>query len=253
MVTDLQKAGLWKRMAAWLLDVMLVAVLAVGAGALLSSALHYDSYSNQVQERYAYYEETYGVTFNISQAEFDAMTPQEQENYKLASQALNSDTVAIKAMDMVSSLILVIVSISLLAAILFLEFLIPLWLGNGQTVGKKAFGLGVVRIDSVRIGTFQLFARTLLGKYAVETMFPAFILLMMISGMIGIVGPMVIGALLLAQFVLMGVTKTDSAIHDLLAGTVVVDITSQQVFANTEELLEYTKKVHLQEAERKEY
>ena len=52
MVADLQKASLWKRMAAWLLDMILIAVLAVGAAAGLSAALGYDAAEARLEEKY---------------------------------------------------------------------------------------------------------------------------------------------------------------------------------------------------------
>ena len=38
MVVDLQKANIWKRIAAWMFDGILICVLAVGCGALLCKA-----------------------------------------------------------------------------------------------------------------------------------------------------------------------------------------------------------------------
>ena len=60
-------------------------------------------------------------------------------------------------------------------------------------------------------------------------------------------------ALLIGQVICVAVTRTRSAIHDLLAGTVVVDIASQKVFASTEDLIAYTKRVHAERAQRQEY
>ena len=39
MVTDLQKASLWKRVAAGILDVILIVVLATGFGCVISAAV----------------------------------------------------------------------------------------------------------------------------------------------------------------------------------------------------------------------
>ena len=43
MVVDLQKANIWKRIAAWIFDGILICVLAVGCGALLANLLDYDT------------------------------------------------------------------------------------------------------------------------------------------------------------------------------------------------------------------
>ena len=55
---------------------------------------------------------------------------------------------------------------------------VPLKLGNGQTIGKKVFGIGVMRVDGVQLTTIQLFIRTILGKFTLETMIPVYIVLM---------------------------------------------------------------------------
>ena len=62
-----------------------------------------------------------------------------------------------------------------------------------------------------------------------------------------------VAVLLIAQIACIAATKTNSAIHDLLAGTVAVDIASQQIFRSSEELLEYTKKIHAERANRSAY
>ena len=53
MVCDLQKGSLWKRMAAWVFDGIIVSALAVGVGFLLSVALGYDGYSEALNGAYA--------------------------------------------------------------------------------------------------------------------------------------------------------------------------------------------------------
>jgi len=49
------------------------------------------------------------------------------------------------------------------------------------------------------------------------------------------------------------VTRNNSAIHDLLAGTVVVDMSSQTIFRSTEELIAYKKRVAAERAARQVY
>ena len=45
MATDLQKASIWKRTAAWLFDGILLGILAVACGVLVSWLLGYDAHS----------------------------------------------------------------------------------------------------------------------------------------------------------------------------------------------------------------
>lgn len=250
MVVDLQKAGLWKRIAAWMLDAIVISVVAVGMGVLLSSLLNYDSYFQQYEVKYDYYVEKY----RLDEIDFEAaLTQEETDRVNAADQEMASDSEANRLFSVVINMSLLIVTFSLLLGTLIPEFILPLFLGNGQTLGKKAFSLGLIRTDGVKMNNLQLFARTVLGKFTVETMIPAYILLMIFFRQMGFIGWLFLFVLLAAQLITMGVTRTNSAIHDLIAGTVVVDISSQQVFKSTDELIAYTKRIHAEQAARKEY
>ena len=253
MIHDLQKAGFWKRIAAWMFDGILLSVLAVGFGLLLSAVLGYDGYSTALEESYAQYGAEYGVVFDISQEEYLAMTDEARHNYDAAYEALTADETVLYTYNMVLNLTLVITTGGILLAILLWEFFIPLWLGNGQTLGKKIFGLCLVRSDGVQVNTMQLFTRTLLGKFTIETMIPVYILLMLFWGTMGVAGTLILFGLLIAQCVCMAVTRSNSAIHDLLAGTAVVDMASQTIFRTTEDLIAYQKKVAAERAARQTY
>lgn len=249
---DLQKASSWKRIAAWILDIILLCVLAVGAAYLLSGVLGYDAYDQKLQAAYDRYEKQYGVTFHIDQTDYEAMTDAERANFDAAYDALNADTEAIHAYNMIVNLSLLLTTLGILLAMLVLEFAVPLMLKNGQTIGKKCFSLGVVRTDGVKMNTLQLFTRTFLGKYTIETMIPVYIVQMLFWGSMDATGFLLL-ALLIAQVICIAVTRTNSAIHDLLAGTVVVDIASQKVFESTQDLIDYTKRIHAERAQRQEY
>lgn len=253
MVVDLQKANIWKRIAAWIFDGILICVLAVGCGALLANLMDYDTKAATLDAVYGRYESQYGIKFEITADVYNAMTEEEQKNYDAAYAALISDETALKAYNAVINQTLIIVTFGILAAILVLEFAVPLLMGNGRTVGKRIFSLGLIRTDSVRVNSMQLFARALLGKFTIETMIPVYIVMMIFFGNMGFVGTLVLMALGLAQVILLIATRNNSQIHDLLAGTIVVDIASQTVFRDTEELLEYTKRIHAERAAQQKY
>lgn len=253
MGIELQRASMWKRISAFLLDIILLSVLAVGCGYGLAAILNYDGYSQAMNEGYARYEAQYGVTFNISAEEYGAMTAQEKETYDAAYQALIADREVLYNYNMVLNLSLLITSLGILLGYLILEFAVPLLLGNGQTVGKKVFALCLVRNDGVKVNTMQLFARTLLGKFTIGTMIPVYVIIMLLFNTVGLMGTLLLGALLLLQIILLCATRNHCTIQDLIAGTVVVDMPSQRIFGSTEELIEYTKRIHAEEARRQTY
>ena len=253
MNLDLQKAGMWKRIAAWMFDGILLSVIVVAFSVLLSWLLGYDGYSTALETGYARYEGEYGVVFEMTQAEYEAMTDVQRQNYDAAYDALIADQEVLYNYNMVIHLTLVITTLALLLGLLLWEFFIPLWLGNGQTLGKRIFSLCLVRNDGVKLNTLQLFARTILGKFTIETMIPVYILLMLFFGAMGLTGTLVLFALLIAQICCLSFTKTNSAIHDLLAGTVVVDKESQTIFRTTEDLIAWKKRVAAERASRAPY
>ena len=253
MEQDLQKAGLWKRISAGIFDGMLATMLAVGVAFLLSLAFGYDSQNEALNAAYEKYETQYGVTFNISAEQYDAMTEEEKANYQAAYDALVSDEEAMHTYNVVVNLMLLMTSLGILAGIVLMEFVVPLFFGNGQTLGKKIFGICLMRTDGVKLNTMQLFVRTVLGKFAIETMIPVYILLMLFMGAANIFNLLLLAAIALAQAVIVVVTRNNSLIHDLLAGTVVVDYASQRIFTSTQDLIEYQKRVAAERAAREKY
>lgn len=141
MINDIQKASIWKRFAAALLDFILIATIAVGMAALISLITGYDRANDRLNEIYAEYEEKYDIDRTKS---VDSLTEEEMKRYEEADRAISQDEEAISAYSLVMNLTLVITSLGILSAVMTGEFIIPLILKNGQTVGKKVFGIGVM-------------------------------------------------------------------------------------------------------------
>lgn len=253
MIFDLQKASMWKRISAYLFDFILLVIAVAGFACLLSVMLGFDKHNAALEEAYARYEKEYGVVFDISREEFIQKTEAEQKAWNEAYQALIKDQDAMYSYNMVINLTLVISTLAILFAYLVLEFAVPIKLGNGQTLGKKIFGIAVMRTDSVKVTAPLLFIRTILGKFTIETMIPVLICVMIFFNMIGIVGMLILGLILLVQIILMITTHTNSCIHDVLAKTVAVDMQSQLIFENEEELIAYKNKVHAEKVARQNY
>lgn len=253
MIFDLQKASMWKRISAFLFDFILLAIAVVGVAFLLSAVVGFDKHNAALDAAYAKYESEYGVVFDISQEEFMQKSEAEQQTWNNAYAALIKDKEAMYSYNMVINLTLVISSLAILFAYLILEFFIPIKFGNGQTLGKKIFGVAVMRTDGVKITAPLLFIRTILGKFTIETMIPVLICMMIFFNTIGIVGMLILGLILLLQIILMISTHTNSCIHDLLAKTVAVDMASQLIFETEEELVAYKNKVHAEKVARQTY
>ena len=253
MDLDLQKAGVFKRFSAWMCDAVAFLLVALCIGLVLSSILGYDKNYQILVDAYAACEEKYGIDFDISQEQYDALSDEVKELYTRANKELNSDMAVVRAYGMTKTLPLLSVSISILVASLLLEFVLPLIFKNGQTLGKKLFGIAVIRTNCVKLSAPALFIRSILGKCTMETMVPAYIIIMILSGSLGIVGIGVLILIAILQVAMLIITRTNSAIHDLLADTVVVDYASQRIFDSNEALIEYKQKVHEEMAKNARY
>jgi uncharacterized RDD family membrane protein YckC len=253
MVYDLQKASMWKRASAYIFDFILICIVAVGIGFLLSTVLGYDAQIEKMEAAYTAYEEKYGIDLNLSFEDYEKLSDEEKAVYEDANKEFSADPEVNRTYSLIINMTMVIITFGILISYLLLEVLVPLLFKNGQTLGKKAFGVAVMRVDGVRLSPFALFVRTVLGKFTIETMFPVFLVMMIFIGSLGIVGTAVIIMMLVLQIVVLAVSKTNSAIHDLLAGTVVVDMASQMIFESAEELMEYKKRVHAEAAEAAQY
>ena len=244
MILDTQKASMWKRISAFLFDGILLTIAAVLFAWLISVAVNYDQPANRLQESYARYEAEYGVDFDMSMDAYAALTEDELANVNNAYAALSADEEAVYAYNLLMQLTLLITTFGILLAYIVLEFTVPMLFGNGQTLGKKIFGIAVMRTDSVAVNGVVMFIRTVLGKYAIETMIPVYIVIMIYFNSIGLIGAVILLGLLILQIVLMAATKTNAAIHDCLATTVTVDLASQMIFKTREDMISYKEKLH---------
>ena len=253
MIYDLQKASMWKRISAFLFDLILLSIVSVLFAWVLSQVLGYDGYQQRLDEAYTRVGEEYGIDLRMPLAEYNALDDAGRATLNAAYDALSADAEANRTYSMLIQLTILISSIAILLGYLTMEFAVPLKLGDGRTLGKKAFGLAVMQNDGVRLRAVGLFIRTVLGKYAVETMIPVIILMMVFWGTIGVMGPIVLFAILAVEAAVMVGTKTNAMIHDLLAATVVVDYASQMIFDTREDLIRYKEKIHAEMAAKQEY
>ena len=244
MIYDIQKASFGKRISAYIFDLILLSIVATGVATLFSWAFGYDAKYEEYDSYRNEYADLYGIDLNIKDEAYEALSDEEKKLYDDAATAFRADENVTVLYVSIINLTILITSFSLLVAFLVVEFAVPLFLKNGQTVGKKIFGIAVIGVDGVKIKPMALFIRAILGKYTIGTMVPIAMIALIILGGAGIFG---IGALLLLICFEIGLlikTEHNYAIHDLLSYTVAVDLQSQMIFETKEELIAYKNKLH---------
>ncbi|MBQ6043130.1 MAG: RDD family protein [Clostridia bacterium] len=253
MTYELQKAGLWKRISALVLDVILLCVLSAGFISAVAFATGYDSANEHLAARYDYFEQTYNVKLSITNEEYQKLPKEEQARYDEVAELIAGDEETANAYKRVVNLTMLMTSLGIFLAVLSLEFFVPLYFKNGQTVGKKVFNICVVGVDGVRISNVTLFVRSVLGKYAIEIMVPVFMVFLILFNGIGMLGVVLIGLLLILQVALVLCTRNGAAIHDLLASTAAVDGATQKIFDTREALEEYLQEQKQYRESREDY
>jgi uncharacterized RDD family membrane protein YckC len=244
-----------KRISAFLFDFIMRVMLIIGIASILSACFKYDTKVERFDELSEQYVTDFGV--DLTEDEYNLLSPDEQnaykEKYEEANEAFNSNPEVARLSDLIISLTVLITTSSVLVGYLLLEFTVPLFLKNGQTLGKKIFGIGVMRDDGVRISTKMLFVRSILGKCTIEALVPIAIVLLVFIGNAGSIGLITLVLLGGLEIFLMVKTKTNSCIHDLLAYAVTVDMASQMIFDSEEALMEYKNRIHKEMSERADY
>ena len=240
MIYDLQKASVLKRIAAGIFDLILTIVIAVGIVALLSVLFKYDSMSTELNSYYDSYAEQYGIDFRkINQEIYEKYTEAEKLHYDQTYELLSKDEGFMKVYSLIVNVTILMTTFGVLFGVLIIEFVIPLILKNGQTLGKKCFGICVMHQNGVKIKTMPLLVRALLGKFTIELMIPIYIGIMFIFGSISILQIFILLALVIAQITMIITNRYNALIHDAMSFTVVVDKESQMIFETEDDLIRY--------------
>ena len=277
---DLQKASFSKRVSALLFDVIILFIVVVGIACIFSEISGYDDAYNEYEAKsnsiiedcgltqenvtefstlansyvnfMSYDEETMEYSFSIEESVFNSLSPEAQaevlklqamiDPVNLANKTMQADKELNEMYENIIVLSISNISISIFLAFFLLEFIVPLILKNGQTIGKKIFGVAVIKTNGVKVTPFQLFVRSILAKYTLETMIPAVLVFMIMYNMIGIVGTAVILGLVISEVIIYFKSGNNSLIHDIMAVTVCVDKESQMIFDTEEDLIAYKEK-----------
>lgn len=285
MDTSLQKADIWKRISAFLCDATCIIFLSLAMVLLLALVTGLNEHAAMANERREAIIREAGYVLpdevpedneeggekpdevpegneeggensipkeNIypsSNEDVENLSDEALERYKETEAKILSDAVYIKEFTLFVSISLIITTFSILISFLIFEFTIPLLFKNGQTLGKKVFGVAVMRADGVKITPSLLFLRAIVCKFTLETMVPVMALVAAaIFQWWAMAGILIVGILVL-QAILLFFTKERTTIHDTCTYTVTVDMGSQKIFDTIEEKAEYIARIQKEIAE----
>ncbi len=112
---------------------------------------------------------------------------------------------------------------------------IPLFLKNGQTIGKKILKLGLANYEGYRFKNNQLWMRFVPFALTCAALLIPFITTFYVIFIIILI-------MLLVSFALMMASPKKAALHDFVARTIVIDLATSVIFDNFVEEAEYIAK-----------
>ena len=262
----IHKAPMLKRVSAFLLDFILFTIAVTGFAFLFSLIMGTSKQFDTIAEREHYYETKYYEAYGITEAEYEALSEEQKAEYnydfsvigtKEFDEMTEAERAAIEAAymlcqndetyryanDLLIYLLLTIVTLSLLLSFILLEIVIPQILGNGQTVGKKIFAVGVIHVNAVKLSGVGNFTRVILGKFTVETMIPLTMLILLL-GTYNLTGLIVIALFIILELFAFFKNKLYTPVHDVLAHTVCVDMSVQLIYESEAALIRHKEKLH---------
>lgn len=248
MITDFQKPSFLKRISAFLIDFICFVIIGTFFAFIVSLITNYSGHVADFKNYYKVYEDLYNINLTSKEA-FNSFTSAELARYEEAIAAMNADKEVIKTWNLICYLPILMLSIASILSSLVVEFIMPLIFKNGQTLGKKIFNIAVIRPDGVKASTFQLFARSMLGKCTIEIMVPGIIIIMMVLGSIGIVGPIILGLIAIIEIVIFFRNDERFLLHDLIAYTACCNKSSQMIFNSEKEMIQYKEELSRKQAE----
>ena len=244
-VYEINKASVLRRFAAWLIDFIIFVVLATGLLSLTSIIFNYDAEFAKVEEKYL----EHGIyTLNPSATDGsnkyitctyyrEDRTVDETSACYIAWNEFFEDEEAVAQRMKCDTLMIIMLTTSSLIALLLTEFILPLIFKNGQTIGKKIMHIGLIGNDRIRIRVWQLFARVIIGRFVIETMIPIYcVVYAFINTTGGLLGLLIIIIIAIIEVAMLGATKNNQLIHDFVSSTVVIDMDSQYIARNRQDL-----------------
>lgn len=232
------KPKIVNRLAAFLIDAVLFVILFTGVLYLTSLIFDFDSHYAILQEEY---KKVGYLILNAETEKYEFLSP-DAPNFKEISQLVTENKIIMEELFFVNSFS-VKAPLAATAIVLFItEFIIPIFLKNGQTLGMKIFGIGLLSTNGLAISPIQLFARCFIGKIAVLGIIPVLgILYIFLNYSGGLLGSLMVLIIYGTNLVLLVKSKNNTGIQDFISNVIPVDA-KETIFYKTKKDFEEANK-----------
>lgn len=238
-------AKLFGRVAAFVLDCIIIFVTLVAFENLVMSKISNKVWDyDNLMKQYEQYQIDYGIAYYDEDGNYVSVSDVSDETWD----AFKSNTDIQKIAAKISYVGMIDISVDLFVGELLAFLIFPLIFKDGRTLGLKMMHMGLIGTSNgLRVKFWQVLARFLIGFYAVESVLTV--------GLVYLIGPFGL-VIVLASTILMFATKKHLALHDIIAGTQVVDLERTIIYDNPGEreahAAEYAKEKEHEEEKRRQ-
>ena len=113
MIYDIQKPSLWKRISAWLFDVIMLLIFIAGFATIISAVIGFDATVEKSDALKEKYYKDYGIVEIETQEEWDKLSTEVQQKYIDAEEAFQNDKEANRLFLLMLSSILTITGLGI--------------------------------------------------------------------------------------------------------------------------------------------
>lgn len=230
-MVEINKAPMWKRFSAFLIDGIIAISIFLGVTLLINKITNVDYYKETyLTYREHFYEENKDLIDNASTTEDYNKINNLYGIYYLDNPEMKESYLNELRYTLLSW------SVGSVVAVTLVEFVAPIIMKNGQSVGKKIFKIGVIKKNGVRFNNVNLLIRGILGKLTVETLIPVILIYSFIYTSNVLLSALTIFLIIIGELILLFATKNKTFFHDLIGSSVVIDLSNQKIYESIKEI-----------------
>ena len=222
-----------KRIAAFFIDLVIALLLFTGLAFIVGEACGYKANYELLQEKYV----EYGILDFKEETNEYVFCDTSKEECVNNWVSFYDDEEATIYYDKSVELTTFILTVSVFVMCLATEFVVPLVLGDRQTIGMYLFKIGLVSTDGTKVEHKQLFMRFLFGKFILTTMIPLYGLVYAFYGMFyGIYALALVVIIWIIDIALSLFSEKKAGIADSIGSCYACDIETSMIFDTIEEI-----------------
>ena len=243
-----KRATWFKRILAFGLDIILFAVLLTGAMFLISYIVGFQHELELLNAKFI----EYGIYLKNDEGIYEFCSDINGSTAcKDAWEAFNNDALACSYYDNTALKTLPILIGGVFVTELILDYIIPMCLKNGRTIGMFCLGLAYIDTRDIKINHFQVFTHFLFGKFIVVSALPIFFFLMHFFNVFPTYGLLICVVIILANLIMKFASPKRMGIADSIGKMYMIENESQ-IYCNTVEELSALKAIEaLEKAKQK--